>query len=86
MMRPDAPFSRNELTAFLDSHRIGTRLLFAGNLTRQPAYSGLDYRIASSLDNTDAIMRNVFWIGLYPGLTKPMLDYVVDSIHSFCKR
>jgi CDP-6-deoxy-D-xylo-4-hexulose-3-dehydrase len=77
----DAPFSRNQLTQFLDSRKIATRLLFGGNLVRQPAYRNSQYRVASPLDNTDFIMNQVFWLGVYPGLTRPMLDYVIETLH-----
>ena len=78
-VRADAPFTRNQLTQFLDSRKIATRLLFGGNLVRQPAYRNVQYRIASPLDNTDFIMNQVFWLGVYPGLTRPMLDYVIEN-------
>lgn len=82
-VREDAPFTRNELTRHLESKKIGTRLLFGGNLTRQPAYKGRDFRVVGELTNTDYVMNNVFWIGVYPGLTQPMLDYVIDTIWGF---
>ena len=80
-VRADAPFTRNQLTQFLDSRKIATRLLFGGNLVRQPAYRNTQYRVASPLDNTDFIMNQVFWLGVYPGLTRPMLDYVIETLH-----
>jgi CDP-6-deoxy-D-xylo-4-hexulose-3-dehydrase len=82
-LRQDAPFERKELIEFLESRRIATRLLFAGNLTRQPAFHGVNYRIAGDLPNTDAIMHRTFWVGVYPGLTERMIDFVADSIRSF---
>jgi CDP-6-deoxy-D-xylo-4-hexulose-3-dehydrase len=85
MVRPDAPFSRNELIHFLDDRHIGTRLLFGGNLTRQPLYKGLNYRIAAELTNSDLIMHGAFWIGVYPGLNDAMLDYASQSIIEFCQ-
>lgn len=84
-VREDAPFTRNELVQFLDSRKVGTRLLFGGNLVRQPAYRNSYYRVASPLKNADFIMNNVFWIGVYPGLTEPMLDYVGESMREFCE-
>ncbi|GHT01952.1 lipopolysaccharide biosynthesis protein RfbH [Synergistales bacterium] len=72
--------NRENLLRFLDSRKIGTRLLFGGNLTRQPAYIGRDHRIVGKLKNTDYVMNNVFWVGVYPGLSKEMLDYIVSSI------
>lgn len=77
-VKPDAPFTRNQLTGALEAAGIGTRLLFAGNLTRQPAYEGLEFRIVGDLVNTDFVMNNVFWVGVFPGLTREMLDYVVE--------
>jgi CDP-6-deoxy-D-xylo-4-hexulose-3-dehydrase len=85
-VREDAPFTRNQLVQFLDSRKVGTRLLFGGNLIRQPAYRSSQYRVASSLKNADFIMNNVFWIGVYPGLTQPMLDYISESLTDFCKK
>jgi len=84
-VRTDAPFTRNELVQFLDSRKIGTRLLFGGNLIRQPAYRNSQYRVASSLKNADFIMNNVFWIGVYPGLTTSMLDYVGEALGDLIK-
>lgn len=80
-VRPGAPFTRNEVTAFLESRKIATRLLFAGNLLRQPAYQNIRHRRIGELPNTDFVMNNVFWIGVYPGLTPAKLEYVLDS---FC--
>ena len=80
---PSHPVNREELLRFLDSRKIGTRLVFAGNITRQPAYKDIDFRIVGELTNTDIVMRRSFWIGVYPGLTTPMLDYVLESISDF---
>jgi len=79
----DAPFTRNQLVQFLEARKIGTRLLFGGNLTRQPAYQGLRYRVVESLENTDRVMHNTFWLGIYPGVSTAMLDFVIESIHEF---
>jgi CDP-6-deoxy-D-xylo-4-hexulose-3-dehydrase len=84
-VRPDAPFTRDELVRHLESCRIATRLLFAGNLTRQPAYQGVNYRVVGDLKNSDFVAENVFWIGVYPGLTRAMLDYVLAIFHDFCR-
>ena len=83
-VREGAPFTRNQLIQFIESRKIGTRLLFGGNLVRQPAYRNAEYRVASSLKNADFIMNNVFWIGVYPGLTESMLDYICESMREFC--
>ena len=85
-IRTEAPFSRDALIRHLDQHKISTRLLFGGNLTRQPAYKDLPYRKIGDLRNSDFVMNQVFWIGLYPGLTEPMLDYVIENFKSFRSR
>lgn len=81
-VRADAPFTRNQLVQFLESRKIATRLLFGGNLVRQPAYRNAQFRVASPLDNTDFIMNQVFWLGVYPGLTRPILDYMIEILHA----
>jgi CDP-6-deoxy-D-xylo-4-hexulose-3-dehydrase len=85
-VKENAPFTRNELVQYLEQHKIGTRLLFGGNLVRQPAYQGQNYRVAGELKNTDYVMGNTFWIGVYPGLTEEMLSYVSEKIKNFCKQ
>ncbi len=80
-VRREAPFSRNRVIAFLEHRKIATRLLFGGNLLRQPAYREVKHRVAGSLANTDFIMNQVFWIGVYPGLTSEMIAYMVDAFH-----
>ena len=82
-IREGAPFTRDQLTRELESKKIGTRLLFAGNLLRQPAYEGLEYRVIGEMKNTDYVMNHVFWIGVFPGLTEPMLDYVANTVIDF---
>lgn len=82
-VRQDAPFNRDQLVKALEAQRIGTRLMFAGNLLRQPAYQDIDCRVIGNLPNTDFIMRNILWLGVYPGLTKPMLDHVAQTIEQF---
>src|ERR1700681_4416247 len=78
-IRPNAPRTRNEVVNFLESRNISTRLLFGGNLLRQPAYRNIQRRVIGDLKNTDFVMNNVFWIGLYPGITQSMIDYMVDT-------
>jgi CDP-4-dehydro-6-deoxyglucose reductase, E1 len=79
-VRRSAPFSRNSVITHLESNRIATRLLFGGNLIRQPAYRGMTYRIAASLGNTDFIMDQVFWVGVYPGIGPAALNYMVEAL------
>ena len=85
-VRPGAPFSRNQAVHFLESHKIATRLLFGGNLVRQPAYKNTLHRVVGALENSDFVMNHVFWLGVYPGLSQPMLDYVITSLHEFAMR
>jgi CDP-6-deoxy-D-xylo-4-hexulose-3-dehydrase len=80
---PQHPVDRSKLMRFLDGRKIGTRLVFAGNLLKQPAYRNVDFRVVGDLTNTDIVMNRAFWVGVYPGLTEPMLDYVADSIFEF---
>ena len=84
-VKQDAPFTRNELVQYLEENRIGTRLLFGGNLLRQPLYQGLNYRVIGDFNNADQIMNCVFWIGVFPGLTEEMLTYVAKTIKAFCQ-
>jgi CDP-6-deoxy-D-xylo-4-hexulose-3-dehydrase len=80
---PSHPVNREELLRYLDSKKIGTRLMFAGNILKQPAYKNTEFRVVGDLTNTDIVMNRTFWIGVFPGLTKPMLDYAADSIKDF---
>lgn len=82
-VRPGAPFSRFELVQHIESRRIGTRQLFGGNLLRQPAYLKLPHRVVGKLTNADIITDCTFWIGVYPGLTPAMIQYIVDTISEF---
>lgn len=76
----DAPISRRDMTVALDAAKIGTRLLFGGNLTRQPYMIGRNFRVASSLAETDRVMNRTFWVGVYPGLGEEHLDWIARSI------
>jgi CDP-6-deoxy-D-xylo-4-hexulose-3-dehydrase len=78
-----SPVSRNELTAYLDQNKVGTRLLFAGNITRQPYMENVPYRISGDLVNSDNVMNNTFWIGVQPALTQEMLEFVAAKIEAF---
>lgn len=82
-VREEAPFTRDQLVKALEAQKIGTRLMFAGNLLRQPAYQGIELRQIGDLPNTDFVMRNVFWIGVFPGLSTVMLDHIVQTIIQF---
>ena len=82
---PSHPVNREQLLRQLDERKIGTRLMFAGNILKQPAYRNVDFRVVGDLTNTDIVMNRTFWVGTYPGLTEPMLDYVADSIVEFLK-
>ena len=84
-VRKGAGFSRNELTGHLERHLIETRNLFAGNLLRQPAYAGIDARVPGDLLNTDYVMESTFFLGTYPGMTLPMIDYVTSVIDDFLR-
>ena len=82
-LRAEAPVSRLDLLRYLDQRHIGTRLLFAGNLTRQPYMAKRDYRVSGSLEQTDTIMNDTFWIGVYPALGHEQLDYAAEQIERF---
>jgi CDP-6-deoxy-D-xylo-4-hexulose-3-dehydrase len=84
-VRESAPFTRDELVHHLNDQKIGTRLLFGGNLLRQPAYRNINHRVVGDLKCSDDVMHRVFWIGVYPGLTEAMLDYVAETIQKFCE-
>lgn len=85
-IKDDAPFTRMDLLRHLDNKKIGTRLLFAGNLTKQPYFQGVNYRIAGDLTNTDRIMNQTFWIGVFPGITEQMIEYIAESLKSYCDK
>jgi len=82
-VRPEAPFGRAELVRHLEAGGVATRLLFGGNLARQPAYEDVAYRVAGSLAATDVVAERTFWIGCFPGLDDAHLDYVADRIRRF---
>lgn len=85
-LRDKAPFSRVELAQFLDEKRIETRGLFAGNLLRQPGYMNIEHRVVGGLDNTDFIMNNTLFMGVFPGLTPAKINYVTDTIRQFVRK
>jgi CDP-6-deoxy-D-xylo-4-hexulose-3-dehydrase len=92
LVKPAAPFTRTELARHLDEHRIGNRMLFGGNLLRQPAFVQLRkddpaaVRVLGDLAGADRIMNESIFIGVYPGLTHPMLDYIVETTRAFCQK
>lgn len=79
-IRDGMKIKRRDLTESLERNKVGTRLLFAGNLTKQPAFQNQNYRVSGGLENTDKIMNDAFWIGVWPGLTEAHLDYMVDTL------
>ena len=85
-VRKESPKTRNEVVIALNEMKIATRLLFGGNLLRQPAFAGTPRRVFGELKNTDTVMLDTFWVGVWPGLTIPMLDYVIDSLYKLFGR
>ncbi len=79
-VRPESELTRDFIVRTLEQKKIGTRLLFGGNLTRQPAYKDANFRVVGDLKNSDYIMNNVFWVGVYPGLSEEMIDYIAASL------
>jgi CDP-6-deoxy-D-xylo-4-hexulose-3-dehydrase len=84
-VREDAPFSRLDLVKHLEDHKIATRMLFGGNLLKQPAYEGIRHRLGGTLENTDRVMDYLFWVGVYPGLMPEMLNYMITTFDAFFK-
>jgi len=82
-IKKTSPVTRLDLVTYLDQNKIGTRLLFAGNLIRQPYMVNAEYRVSGDLTHTDNVMNNTFWIGVQPSLTEEMLDYVVTKIEAY---
>jgi CDP-6-deoxy-D-xylo-4-hexulose-3-dehydrase len=78
--------SREKVVSFLEDHKVGTRLLFAGNLTKQPAFKGVDYRIHGELKNTDKVMNKLFWIGVHPALDQQRMDYMLEQLQAYVKQ
>ncbi|MBT3777579.1 MAG: lipopolysaccharide biosynthesis protein RfbH [Pelagibacteraceae bacterium] len=85
-IKPESRINRIDLLRFLDNHKIGTRLLFSGNIIRQPYFKNLNYRIFGELTNTDVIMNHSFWLGVYPGINEKMLDFIIAKISVFLSK
>jgi len=85
LVKDNAPFTRDEIVHYLERKNIATRMLFGGNLIKQPAYSAMNYRQVGTLENTDLVMKNLFWIGVYPGLTGEMLRYTLETLSKTLK-
>jgi CDP-6-deoxy-D-xylo-4-hexulose-3-dehydrase len=83
---PSHPSNREELLRLLADRKIGSRLMFAGNIVKQPAYRNVDFRIVGDLKNSNIVMNRSFWIGVFPGLTTQMLDFVIETIAEFMKK
>jgi len=86
IVKDNTPFTRNEIVKYLEQNNIVTRMLFGGNLTKQPAYRNTEYRIFDTLSNTDLIMDNLFWIGVYPGLNNNMLRFILKCFDEFFRK
>ena len=82
-IRETSPINRNKFVEYLENNKIGTRLFFGGNLLRQPAYSTLNYRKIGNLENTDLVMNNSFWLGVWPGLEKKHYEYIIDVVRNY---
>ena len=82
-VREDAGFTKDDIVKYLEDNKIATRMLFAGNITKHPCFEGVEYRVYGDLVNTDCIMNDTFWIGVYPGLTDEMIKYVIESFRIF---
>ena len=85
-VRRDAGFTRDEIVKYLENNKIASRMIFAGNIIRHPSFKDINYRVYENLDNTDFIMNNTFWIGVYPGLSSEMIDYIINKIEKFIKK
>ena len=82
----NSKYNRNDVIQYLNSHKIGTRLLFSGNLIKQPYMKDMNFKVQGQLKNTDFIMENTFWVGLYPGLSVKHLEYVIDKLKNYFKK
>jgi len=85
-VRKDAGFTRDEIVKYLENNKIATRMLFAGNIIRHPSFENVNYGVCGNLKNTDIIMNNTFWMGVYPRLSLKMIEYIINKIEKFIKR
>jgi len=85
IVKEEAPFTRDDLIKYLEKNKIATRMLFGGNLIKQPAYRNVNYRVVDTLKNTDLIMNHLFWVGVYPGITEEKMDYMIGIFKEFLK-
>ncbi len=85
-VKPNSPFSRNELVEYLDQNKIETRNLFAGNLLRHPAFQNIEHRVCGTLENTDFIMNNTFFVGTFPGINKSKIEYIIEVFQRFFEK
>ena len=85
-VKKDAPFTRNDIVKYLNDKKIGTRLLFAGNVIKQPYMINRNYKIIGDLKNSNFIMNNTFWIGVYPGINDEMIEYIEKTFNNFCSK
>lgn len=84
-IKRNAPFSKNEIIKYLNKNKIGTRLIFSGNIIRHPSFENVKYRVYDNLNNTDIIMNNTFWFGVHPGMSIEMIDYILEKIDIFLR-
>ena len=84
-IKPNSGFNRTEIVKFLEGKNIETRMLFGGNILKQPGFKNINHRIVGELTNTDIILNNTFFLGVYPGMTQEQLEYVIKSLHEFFK-
>lgn len=85
LVKDNASFTRADIVNYLENNKIATRMLFGGNLIKQPAYENIKYRLHDNLNNTDTVMNNLFWIGVYPGITKVKIEFIIKIFDSFFK-
>jgi len=83
VLKESSGVKRTDLTNFLEQNKIGTRLPFAGNLTKQPYMAGRNFRVSGELTNTDVVMNQTFWLGTFPALGEEQLDYIVEKLEEF---